>query len=638
MGFQNLDVAKESSVQSILSKIKEGSGIHIIPEKETISVNQYYQNGVTGGDYAAVTNCNGTIYYTQDDASLLYKYDPDSIAATYIGTIPTGIDVHETSFVSFKGELHILGGYANRSKIHYKFDGKGWRAASSLPYDFCHGRAIEYNEELHIFGGSASHYTDHDDFINNHYKWDGETWSKASDLPYVVDGATVFVCGGKLHIVGGYSDNATKHYVWDGNSWSSDVDLPMGRYNSSAVTISDSMVYIAGGNEPGTDTKLTSTIYWNGSAFVTLSAELPENALSDCPYCMTYDNNNTPMIIAKRFFKLTDNKWVSQFSFGYFDDGIAEVFNDELHVFYAAKHYSFSPSSKGLWDQLGNNKYNAIGATAVTMEDGIHLLGSASTSYADYHCLWDGESWKMLSNLPGKLVNGSAVNYKGNIHIIGGTSMNEDAYNHYKLLDSKWVPVGSTLTDVVGTRAATVLNDSIYAIGINSNNKIQIIRYDGNRWLTIANWENEYSDTNFFITTLNGRLYTFTTNPDSNRIDIRIFLTNNDGIITGEYIKCSRIGFNMGGLTPTIIPYRGYIHIIRNETGSHGNNVQYTLVANDLSVLTMWIPKNHQFICDKSKFFPIVGKMEETDNGYMALETGCFSIYASSYDEPYTVC
>lgn len=638
MGFVSLDVAKESSVQNILSKIKEGSGIHIMPEKETVSVNEYFQNGVSGGNNTAIANCNGTIYYIADNATSLYKYDPTFNAGTYVGTLPAMIDVHETCLVNFKDELHLLGGIENKVRVHYKFDGKSWRAASSLPYDFCHGRAIEFNGELHIIGGGSSHYSSTDDnFLNYHYKWDGETWTKASDLPYMTNGATVFVSGSKLHIVGGKTEDVgTKHYIWDGNSWSTDVDLPMGRCNSGAVTISRSIVYIAGGNEPGTSTKLSSTIIWNGSTFVTLSAELPHDGLNDCPYCITYDKNNTPLLVARRFYKLVDNKWSAQFSFGEFDNGIAEVYNNELHVFYAAKHYCFSPNTEGVWEQLSNNKYNAIGATAVTMDDGIHLLGSASTSYADYHCLWNGESWKMLSNLPGKLVNGSAVKYRGNIHILGGASLNDAAYNHYMLLDSKWVSVSSTLTNIVGTRAATVLNDSIYAVGF-TDNKERVIRYDGNRWVLVAEWDSDPSIKKPMITTLKGRLYVMDFDTSNGSVGVKVFLTNNDGVATSKYISCTDVSVG-ASITPTIIPYKDYVFIISSDDGMRGNATQYVLSASDLTALTMWIPKNHQFICDKSKFLPLIGKMEETDNGYMALETGCFSIYTESYDEPYTVC
>lgn len=655
MSLVTLDVARESSVQDILHKIAEGSGVNIAPEKTTVSINEFYESGIAGGVNTAMVNCNGTIYVISDNATALYKYNPDYYGLDFVCDLPFMIDIHETAITEFKGELHLLGGRGFRSRMHYKLDEGVWKVASTLPYDVCHGKAISFNDELHLIGGGTNYYGydyDADKFLNTHYKWDGETWTKASDLPYVARGAVLFVAGKVLHLAGGMTieseDNSKKHYTWDGDVWSVSTDLPMGRYNSSAVTISESITYIAGGNIPGGNTKLNSVIIWNGSSFITMGSTIPQDGYNDCGACITHDNQNAPFLVGNRFYKIVDNQWSAQFSFGSFNDGTSAVLGDELHVFNSSKHYRFSENTEGIWETLPNNKYNAIGASAVTMDDGIHILGAASESYADYHYLWDGKEWQTQSNLPNKLVNGTAVVYKGRLHIIGGSVMNNAAYNHYMLIDKRWVPVSKTPHGVLGTRAAAVLGDSIYAVGYDGEGSEYLMRFNGTGWHNITSWEvtstKSESELNGVtvgspnVVVYRNRLYVFDLQLNTGKIPVKIFLSGNDGVLTKNFLACSTINDGRPNITPSMITYAGYIYILSQDDGTKGSALQYALSVADLPVIKVWIPENHQFLCDKSKFLPVVGTMKESDNGFIAPKSAMYSIYAASYDEPFTVC
>lgn len=643
--LDNSIIGQETPIQDIYDKVKESVGF-ASPKEEAVEVYSLYENGITAVENAAIVNCNGIIYNINDEQSTLNLYEHQYSALRSIASTPHHIDVHEASVVSFKGELHILGGRAPYLRTHYKFEDNTWKAASVLPYDFCCGRAIEYNGELHIIGGGSMYYTESENEskrANYHYKWDGEVWTKASDLPYYAKYCTVFVSGNELHILGGINVDgngaSTKHYVWNSKVWSKATDLPVGRYNSSAVTVTDNVVYIAGGKNESTKNKMTDVLLWNGSTFITLDAQVPSEGQNDCPYSMTIDNNRNPMIVGRRFFKLIDNQWDSQYSFGDFNNGTAAAWGMQIHIFYAAKHYMMDGAGDD-WKVLTNNKYNAIGATSVAMADGIHLLGSESTSYADYHHLWtyDGK-WKILGNLPSKLVNGTAVVLDGKLHIIGGTTMNGEVYNHYMLLDSRWVPIGKTPFDVIGTRAATVYKDKIYALGIHGNN-ISIICYDGQGWFEYLGLIYTIADITKFsaaIVAHRDALSIFLTNTATGVVTNKIVLLDNNGRTNPASITCEDYSLGQTGIIPTFVDYRGWISIISNETNS-GNVKQYDLHVKNLKCIKVWIPKDHIFICDNSKFYPVSGGMEKIENGFKALSTGCYTIYAESYDEPYTVC
>lgn len=662
MSEVTIDVAKESSIQQIYGLIKEGSGLHIVPTKDTLTEGTLYQNGTVNGTNVSCVNCDGKIYFVADNSKTLYLYNPTTYAYHKECELPYYVDNHETVMISFHNEIHLLGGRDDKSRTHYKYVDGEWRIASTLPYDFCAGKAIVFNDELHIIGGGTNYYSnpyyDEDKFINNHYKWDGETWSKASDLPYITRSSCVFVNESKLHVIGGVkidenTDNSKNHYVWDGLSWSTSVSLPIGMQNCSAVSVSDTEVYIAGGNEPNTNNKLTSVYLWNGISFTNLGVTLENDALNDSGNCMACDEDDIPMIIGKRFYRIVNGKVEVKYSFGDFDNGTSVIYNNEIHVFYNNDHFMFSGKTKGEWVKLEDNIHNCTGASAVVCDDGIHLLGSESSPCADYHCVWSPDNgWRVLSNLPTKFTDGTAVFYNGRIHIIGGDELNNSTYNHYMLRDAKWVAVGRTPHNVSGTKSVCVLGDNLYAVGYDDETyKKYLMKFDGNGWSTVTSWEATSTDSESSLYNVEvgpsiclvykNRLYTIDYELNTGKIKTKLFLTGNSDLVSNKFIQYKDIQCNIGTnihCIPNALVYNGYIYIIKQQSASFGNVAQVSLLVEDIPVIKVWIPENHKIICDKSKFLPIIGYMEETNDGYIALSTGLYTIYVDSYDEPYTVC
>jgi N-acetylneuraminic acid mutarotase len=76
---------------------------------------------------------------------------------------------------------------------------------STLPYDFCYGCAVVYNNEIHILGSNTSGNG------TKHYKWDGTQWTSVSTLPYNFYDGSAVVLSNKIHILGG-DVQKTNHY------------------------------------------------------------------------------------------------------------------------------------------------------------------------------------------------------------------------------------------------------------------------------------------------------------------------------------------------------------------------------------------------------------------------------------------
>lgn len=650
MSERYLDVAKESSLQEILSKIKEGSGLYINPATSTNNDYNLYEQGQLGtNEGTSVVNCKGTIYVIPDNSDVLKKYEPKKTAFIDVAKLPYKIDVHETSLVSFNNELHLLGGDDELLRSHYKWDGESWKIASELPFDFCDGLAIVYNNEIHIIGSSPIGFIVNPaesipNFINSHYKWDGETWKKASNLPYITWGCTGFVMNSKLHICGGGRGDgvsyAKNHYIWDGVSWSRGTDLPDERFSASAVRISDTEVYITGGIDLAVNQKIASTIKYNGMIF-SEGPSIETDGMVNSGYGVTYNNDRQPIIIGRRYYTLIDDEWKPSFSFGEFDNGAAIEVGDEIHVFNGINHYMFSSETKGEWVLLEPNNY-PIHQTAILYSEGkIHIFGSSDDAYSDYHCTWDKENgWVNKANLPDKLINGTAVEYKGELHIIGGTEMNNKSFNHYKLFNNRWVSVGKTPYDIVGNRAAVVYNDAIYAIGYNDDPaKTYLIKFDDMGWSVVTSWETETDNMIPFTIIDRNRLHVLEYSVDSGSFNHKVFTITNDNKISSNYFDWQ--GYTVSPQSneiPYVTNIMGWVGIIMRSKPTRGNMVLLGYMPDNSNTIEMWLPENHTFICDKSKFLPIIGNMEEVENGFKSLSTTKYTIAYMEDDEPYTIC
>lgn len=139
--------------------------------------------------------------------------------------------------VVYQNELHLLGGTnsdnpvaSSASKMHYAWNGYGWRSVSTLPMFFLEGRAVVYDGKIHLIGGY------HRETANLHYVWDGVSWEQLDNIPCAVKTDTsyfssgVFVYENKIHTIGIYNTFYSSsffdpsHYSFDGNTWTQETD------------------------------------------------------------------------------------------------------------------------------------------------------------------------------------------------------------------------------------------------------------------------------------------------------------------------------------------------------------------------------------------------------------------------------
>lgn len=643
MSKYSIDVAQETTLRKVLSKVEEGAGFWCKPEyiESSDGIGGIYTDaGYWGADEGnAVINFQNKLCLIPDNSIEIIT--PGGMGASWwhVCTLPFRIDIHETSIIVFNNEIHLLGGDNERMRSHYKYDGTRWMIASELPYNFCNGKVVVYQNKLHILGGGSTDFgPSYEGRLNNHYAWDGETWEKASDLPYPVWGCTPIVCKGKLHIIGGNTVNGTNynktHYIWDGISWSKGTDLPFTSFNGSAVNLSDDQVYVTAGMDQYAGTKLNDIKLFNGSSWSTV-ANLPNDALNNSGAAISIDGDRNIAVCGKRLFTMINGSYVGHMATpGLVDKGDIVIYRGEVHLFCNRNHFKWISTG---WEKLSAIPYNFNGGSAVVYDDKINLLGSSSSGVEDYHYTWCPEDgWKVKSNLPEKFSNGSAVVLNNEIHIIGGTKMNSEPYNHYKLVDARWEVVSHTIGSVIGPKCAVEHDGLIYAATqVDDNNSTisacNITVFDGVGWKSIGTIDTKVSANNYRY------LVVF-----QNRIHLMIY-TPSDGLLhyaltglkttIGHAVQHTNIPVTS---VPCVLMYSNRIYTFSSPKPDQSSIVHTQYAISKVPLLKIYLPKEHQIICDKTELLPVIGEVEETESGYKALTTGLYTFV--NYATKFSVC
>lgn len=280
-----------------------------------------------------------------------------------IKTINLQSPIYFRRALSHNNQMHVLMGETNST--HYRWDGLNWYSVSELPYKAAESKVISFNNELHIFAGTAS------GTIPNHYKWNGIKWEKVSTIPNSNYRIAVVVYNNELHMIGPYKATGTApktclHLKLNGNTWEQVSTLPF-YIDYGTALVYNGKIHVFGGDS------LENHYEWDGTTWNKLAA-LP----------ILYNDNY----------------------------GCSVIYNNEIHVLGGAlnstKHYKWNGTN---WVDVSTLPYVINKSAACVFDGKIQLISSATSSNKNKHYEWDGVSWKntKLANIF-NLPKGSRVN------------------------------------------------------------------------------------------------------------------------------------------------------------------------------------------------------------------------------------
>ena len=186
--------------------------IHIITPSTTNS-EHYSWDGTswTAETPPPVAFMGGTALVINDELHILsntnhYKYD--GVSWTSVSILP--INCSQRACGIYKGKIYVIDVTSNSSAPYsmYCWDGNSWSCVdTSLTYSPRLIRLIEYNDELHLLGGSTPNDT-------THKTWNEvDGWVDLPNLSYPSYQTASVVYNDEIHILGGYPNYLRLHVI-----------------------------------------------------------------------------------------------------------------------------------------------------------------------------------------------------------------------------------------------------------------------------------------------------------------------------------------------------------------------------------------------------------------------------------------
>ena len=205
------------------------------------------------------------------------------------------------------GKIHYCGGgfptSGQRLNLHYFYDvdSNAWYPADTLPVAVAIHKCVELDGKLFVLSGQP------DKTLCESYDPATDSWTQKNPLPdmnfwygVIVSAAgSIYRFGG-----GGYISPTSSAHVYDkvNDSWTSLPSLPMALHGAAGANVGDSLIWILGGYNNGSDQDKVWIYNINSQTYsLTDSLPVPRSYLSSvnaggCIYSVGGNNNGVPQV------------------------------------------------------------------------------------------------------------------------------------------------------------------------------------------------------------------------------------------------------------------------------------------------------------------------------------------------------
>lgn len=650
MSKKTVDIGTQTTAKLIENKIGHAIGISPIPQESVFNGGYtVFVGAISGGDKSVIAiNFNGGLYVLPNNTKMFLRMTEDMRCwDDKTISLPYPIDIRETCVLVYnnpvtgKTEIHVLGGYGYKRRAHYKWDGECWSVASELPYDFCGGKAIVYGNTIHIFGGGSNHYsaTKADGYLNYHYKWDGSSWEKASNPSFNMKGATPVVFSNAIWMIGNInSANSKKIYSFTNNKWSNQSDIPssLNDVSDASIAVFNNAVHVVSGNNESGKRVATHLTYMTNLGWAN-GEPIPVDGYCDSSNGMVVYGNKLWMIGYRAFYLTSGGNWLAYQCLGYgTNKGVIipldSMDGDKLVYFNSGSITPIEPLS-GV--KINTSLSCTVSANDIVMKspDGdIHIIVDTGKENKHYKYTKTIERDNVVytlsskvDSLPKHISNVSAGFYNGKLHAVGDYN---GGYNHFVLDDDGWRVISTTPFDAKTSKIITV-NNHLYAIVVestsDSKSTIKMAEFNGDSWGWIGtDYTLETSMSSISLVSFQNKLHVIFVDKDK--------ITRHLVYSGSAYCEYDKI---------TYTAYTAVSAVVRNNSihifGTNGKTTDQYHVAYAIrgkKGIQVYLPKGHQFICDKNKIVPVYGYVEETNNGYVAVDSGLYHFLVVSDEIP----
>lgn len=188
---------------------------------------------------------NGSSALTQN-----CMFDPLTKTYTNKASIPFGKFYFAAAAVVSLGKIYVFEGFNNSLCYEYDINNNVWTSIPSPPVTGFNGSAVNYGNNIYIFGGYWS------SVLSRNYMFDPttKTYSAKASMPTARFGLRAVTNGNMIYVLGGVDANyrltaVNEKYDPVLNTWSSCAAMPVaGRDFGAAYFPDDETIYIFGGS------------------------------------------------------------------------------------------------------------------------------------------------------------------------------------------------------------------------------------------------------------------------------------------------------------------------------------------------------------------------------------------------------
>lgn len=651
MSEKLIDIGTQSSVNTILEKV--GSNFDSNPfnamSNDTHTDGIFDVGAVPGNpESCALFSHNNELYVIPHNTNIVYRLTNDKNCWEESFRLPFSIDVYNSRVLVYSNpsskttELHILGGYGKLARTHFRYDldgDNGISIASEMPYDFCAGKAVVFNNEIHIFGGGTSNFSTEesvpDGFVNKHYRWNGYNWREVSTLPRSCYGATPFVCNKMLHLIGAYDFNSDKKLYTlntSTNKWKANtINGVINNLFHPVVIPYNEFIYVFGGvKKAGVNIiSITGTPESVEAVVSTTLVNTPKGSSINCQ-CALRLNNNLYVNAGDIIYIRTGNSY-----YWYPYKSTSNSIKESI-LLLKNNPYGEIRLTIGLLGQKGrrfinlddnlseNLNFNLTNSVATNDNGDIYMFCDAVNplncmAYTK-HVLPNGVASYVVNSfkIDDGLTNPLVIWYKDKFHLIS----NDGPYNHKTIDDCRSklqnrCSFPGVLADDPDLNSIAIYKDNMYVTVTNDTN-ISLYRYNNIGWsrvsiLDTSDIGNEVRSISLVV--FQNRLMLFAL--IDNKLSIYIYDNSN------SIIKVNTITTDW--LAMKAIPYDGYVHIVGSDEMNNTSRLAYlygTLSTESYSLFTINMNKGKTLLCDKQHVIPLYGYVEDVNCGYEAIDSG----------------
>ena len=403
--------------------------------------------------------------------------------------------------VIYNNKIHILGGRTSRTtatsatKYHYECQNinkdiisigrlSDWRLETlAPPYPTINGASVIYRDKIHLFGGSNKENVG----TTKHYSFDGIKWQREKDIPYDFCQGKAIIWNDRIYLIGNYAGSATsatfEAYTYD--SLEEPVSVTISDIRKACISIgvdenSDFELYWRKETDlPQFFNDRGVVIYNNKIHLISNSGSYSSTASSSAVKIIYYFDNDTKtwidsgMVLPNADYRYTDaliiNNQLYILAYWYTTNS---NYKASLYIYDETQNNFLAIYSFNNGNTLKDNTQSFIGSKLLFYDNKIHLLGGRGTNFVTRHYIgYDNVCDVQESVLPESISScrHNELIYKNKILFIG----RENTYIYNNSAPS-WSPYGIINIDTVAQ--LVFLNEQINIQNNKStSNQVQFI-------------------------------------------------------------------------------------------------------------------------------------------------------------------